>query len=183
MTTAEIEALAYRLSPVHEQIKAYDAARPLNEHARVLVGAEGALQILWTEASELAEVRQQYDPIPLEQLNGGRKKVAAELGDTVFGLAEYFRLRGGGEFGRKELTMLGGVVGWMIETEQKYNLNMTTCGIEVNRGKNVQNNPAMFYTDHHPLDPAAVTVEKNGLVRRGLRSIRNLHPDGIINSR
>lgn len=180
MTTGELERLSRRLEPVRAQIAAYDSRRPLNGAARKLAGKEGALQILWAEARELAELRVEYDGVPPDQLNGGRRKVAAELGDTVFGLDQYFQLRGNGELGRAELLMLGGVATWMLDTEKRYGLDLVECGKWVNVGKNAANNPDVFYQNHHPLDPDKVVIEKNDLVRRGLRRIRNMDTQGVL---
>lgn len=180
MTLPDIEKVSRRLLPVNQEIANYDAVRPLNRAARLCGGIPEALHILWSEALELNEERKRYDEIPLSQLNGGRKKVAAELGDVVFGLAQYFRLRGNGEMGRSELILLGGVVGWIKETEEKYHLDMVACGVGVNRGKNPQNNPAIFYTDYHPLDSGSLVVETNATVRRGLRNIRDMNSDGVL---
>lgn len=158
------------LCPVARAIQVYDAQRPLNGAARELQGKSHALMIVRTEAVELGElVRGSIAP--------NLTDLSHEVGDVVFGLADYMMRRGPGELSRGEFLMLGGWVRLITEVGNQYGVDPVLAGVRVNGDKNPKNNPPWAYQHHHPLDPQRKVIEDNEMVRIGLRRIRNLNSD------
>lgn len=155
------------LGPVAEAIARYDASRPLNSRGRDLQGLLGSLNILRTEGTELAAALQ-TDNI---------HDIREEAGDVMFGLADYWRRRGGHELSRGEFLMLGGWVQLLMHTERAHGVDLIAAGIHVNGDKNPKNNPEWAYQHCHPLDRPSKIIENNDIVRRGLRALRGMHPE------
>ena len=155
-------------------------ARPLGEAVRGIQGVAGAFRIAMDEAEELREVRRQYDGIPLEKLNGQRVEVSKELGDLTFGVALALGMLSIEQMSQKQRNTLLYWTNFIKDTELTYNLDAVASGIEVNRMKNVVNNPTWAYADYHPLDNPVQAVDRHDDVRRGLRVIRDMDPQGVL---
>ncbi len=177
-----IENLSQRIGPVQQSISRYDVSRPLNAHARQLNGMSGSWQIIWDELAELRELRQATDEIPLSQLNGQRAELRGELGDTMFGLAEVIGKLHPDEMAKDQRQQLMHVCWWVRDTELRYGLDAISAGVEVNLKKNRINNPIWAYRDYHPLDRGTAVMDRNEIVRRGLREVRKLDTGRKLNT-